>query len=777
MNFWHKISFSIAPLLISLNMFAQPLGQISIPRDTSFTPYQTWKKIKSDFPEAKIIKSRLPDSVMAENNIVYATLPKTPFGKRELHLDLLRPKKQGKYPALILIHGGGWRSGNKSMEVPLAQQIAAKGYITAAVEYRLSPEALYPAAVYDIKAAIRFLRANAQKYGIDPERIAISGSSAGGQLAALTGMTSELKKFEGDEGNNSVSSKVQAIIDMDGILDFTDPNESAKDTDPAKRSAGAYWFGATYKETPEKWKEASPINYAGKNTPPVLFLNSALPRFHAGRDSVISILKAHGIYTEVRTINGTPHPFWLFHPWFEPTVEYMVAFLDRILKKQQTKENLSFLEVSANKRYLTSGGKPFFWLGDTGWMLLNKLDREETEKYLEGRKEKGFNVIQIMLLHTLSATTVNGDSALINRNVATPRFSPANSSGKSGYWENLDFVIDLAAQKGLYLALVPVWGSNVKAGLVSSKQAEVYAEFLAKRYNAKSNIVWLNGGDLRGSDSIHVWQTIGRTLKKFDPGHLISYHPYGRTQSSTWFHKESWLDFNMFQSGHRRYDQDTARRETRYGEDNWRYVLSDYSKTPVKPTLDGEPSYEGIPQGLHDSLQPRWTDNDVRRYAYWSVFSGGCGFTYGNNSVMQFYKTGDKGTYGARESWVHALNNPGAGQLINLKNLMLKYHFEEMVPDQTVFTNQGERYNHLAGLHGKNCLLAYTYNGRPINLKMNQLTGAYFSIKWFSPRNGQMSGAGKIKKNEVSEFYPPGIPENGNDWVLILENVSSEKSE
>jgi len=436
--------------------------------------------------------------------------------------------------------------------------------------------------------------------------------------------------------------------------------------------------------------------------------------------------------------------------------------------------NFPNLKVSKNKRFLTAGDQPFFWLGDTGWLLLSKLNREETEKYFEDRKVKGFNVIQIMLLHSLSAVNVYGDSALINRNVATPCLSSTNFATnlqKNGYWENLDFVVDLAAKKGLYMVMVPVWGSNVKAGHVTEKQAELYAKFLAKRYKNKTNIVWLNGGDVRGDDSIKIWKTIGNTLKKYDPDHLISYHPFGRTQSSKWFHNESWLDFNMFQSGHRSYDQDTDRTENRYGEDNWRYVQTDYSKTPIKPTLDGEPSYEGIPHGLHDILQPRWTNNDVRRYAYWSVFSGACGFTYGNNSVMQMYKPGVKpGAYGASDSWTHALNDSGACQMINLKNLMLKYHFEELIPDQSVLAEPGERYNHLVALRGKTCLLVYTYNGRPINLKMDLLKGSEFNFYWYSPRNGQIVDTGSFSKNKVAEFNPPGILENGNDWVLILEN-------
>ena len=318
--------------LISQMLMAQVGINQVIPRDTSFTPYSAWVNIKNNFPEARIVKPQLPAGVRSEADVVYATLPNTPYGKRELHLDLFRPEKPGKYPVLLLVHGGGWRSGNKSMDIPLAQQIAAKGYVTATVEHRLSPEALYPAAVYDIKAAVRFLRANAKKYNIDPDKIAIMGSSAGGQLASLVGATAGVKKFEGNEGNPEFSSDVQAIIDMDGILDFTDPNESAKDTDPTRRSAGTFWFGATFKEAPEKWIEASPIQYIGKFTPPILFINSALPRFHAGRDSAILILNKHHIYSEVHTIPNTPHPFWLFHPWFEPTVNYMVDFLDKVLK-------------------------------------------------------------------------------------------------------------------------------------------------------------------------------------------------------------------------------------------------------------------------------------------------------------------------------------------------------------------------------------------------------------------------------------------------------------
>jgi len=409
-----------------------------------------------------------------------------------------------------------------------------------------------------------------------------------------------------------------------------------------------------------------------------------------------------------------------------------------------------------------AGNQPFFWLADTGWLLFEKLSPEETVKYFDDRKQKGFNVIQIMILHSLSQTSYKGDSALIAKDIARPN--------PSGYWNYLDEVVHLAEERGLYLAMVPVWGSNVKAGLVNSTQAAKYAEFLARRFSNKPNIVWLNGGDFRGSDSTKVWQTIGETLKRFDPEHLITFHPFGRTQSSTWFHNESWLDFNMFQSGHRRYDQDTVKTETCYGEDNWRYLETDYLKTPVKPSLDGEPSYEGIPQGLHDTLQPKWTADDIRRYAYWSVFSGACGFTYGNNAVMQFYKPdGKPGAYGARQPWSEAINALGAQQMIHLKKLMQEYRFEKLTPNNAVIAEQGERYNHQTALVGENCLMIYTWNGRPIKIDQSKWKNKVKQARWYDPRNGNSSAADAISGPSYLEFDPPGMVSNGNDWVLVLE--------
>jgi len=435
------------------------------------------------------------------------------------------------------------------------------------------------------------------------------------------------------------------------------------------------------------------------------------------------------------------------------------------------------LAISPNHRFFTDEkGAPFFWLGDTGWLLFSKLNRDEAEKYLEDRRQKGFNVIQVMVLHTVAAANVYGDSALVNRNVARPMVTSGNNAADAkqyDYWDHVDYIVDLAAKKGLYMAMVPVWGSNVKSGWVKKEDAATYAKWLANRYKNRWNIIWLNGGDIKGTDSIDTWKVIGSTLKKDDPSHLESFHPFGRTSSSEYFQSEPWMDFNMFQSGHRSYDLDTSLSEHRFGPDNYKFINIDYNLKPTKPTFDGEPSYELIPHGLHDTTKPYWGAADVRRYAYWSVFAGGAGHTYGHNSVMQMHKPADKGSaYGSKKYWYAALNDSGAQQMHYLKNLMLSKPYFERVPDQSLIAGDvGKQYNYLAATRGKDYAFVYDYTGRSFSVNMGKIGGKKVKASWYSPRDGSRQNIGTFANKGVQQFDPPGEEREGNDWVLLLEKL------
>ena len=305
---------------------------INIPIDSSYNVSKVYQQIHADYPKAVPAKEEFVKhgQVLAEMDIPYAEFRTEKYGMRTLRLDIFMPKKQVMHPAIIMIHGGGWRSGNKTMLAPMAEMLATEGFVAINVEYQLSLEAPYPAAVHNIKSAIRWVKANAKKYNIDTSKIAISGCSAGGQLASLVGLTNGVSAFEGELGVTSESSSVKAIVDIDGVINFLAPWSLNLDRKP--NSPDVEWLGGTFVDRPSIWKEASGIFWATKTTtPPILFLNSGYARFHAGQDELIGMMKEWGIYYEVHKFDLQVHPFWLFHPWVDQTVSYIAAFLHKVL--------------------------------------------------------------------------------------------------------------------------------------------------------------------------------------------------------------------------------------------------------------------------------------------------------------------------------------------------------------------------------------------------------------------------------------------------------------
>lgn len=432
------------------------------------------------------------------------------------------------------------------------------------------------------------------------------------------------------------------------------------------------------------------------------------------------------------------------------------------------------LKVSENGRYLqTGGGAPFFWMGDTAWRLFQRLSREEAVAYLEDRRRKGYNVIQVMIASSAGEKNHYGHEAFTGGDPGRPR-----TTEEDDYWDHIDYILGQAEARGMYLAMLPAWCSLAKAGLNESN-APAYIGFLVGRYRHRPNVIWVNGGDCRGSDFAGLWRLAGGALKSGDPQRLVTFHPFGGTSSSMWFHDEEWLDFNMFQSGHRRYDQVREEQKTFWkGEDGWRFVEEDLAKRPPKPTIDAEPSYESIPQGLHDPKEPYWDADHIRRYAYWAVFAGAFGHTYGHNAVMQMYKPGaGKGAYGVRETWSEALDAPGARQAPYLKKLILSRPALERVPDQDLIAGaNGERYERIIATRGESYAFLYTFSGRPFEVRMGRISGGKVTAWWFDPRTGQARRQGEFANKGVRTFEPPGTPGEGNDWVLVLDDAARKFS-
>ncbi|MFC5462707.1 alpha/beta hydrolase fold domain-containing protein [Massilia niabensis] len=308
-------------------------AQPAAPAADSYTAHTTFAKLVPKYPFIKVASAEVPPSVQAYRDITY-----TSIGARPLQLDLYLPARRSSkmVPGVVFVHGGGWRTGVRANFAPMAIRMAQRGYAAATVSYRLSPEAPYPAAIHDVKAAVRWMRANAARHGIDPGRIAVGGGSAGGQIVSLVGVTGGMRAFDPGAGDGAVSSAAQAIVNIDGLSDFTSEAARKFEDDPAKQpsSAGA-WFGGRYAEKTALWHEASPTFYVNAAMPPILFIGSGQTRFAVGREEMIAKMDAVGVASRVVLFPETPHSFWLFDPWLEPTVEATVRFLDEHMGPRQ----------------------------------------------------------------------------------------------------------------------------------------------------------------------------------------------------------------------------------------------------------------------------------------------------------------------------------------------------------------------------------------------------------------------------------------------------------
>jgi pectinesterase len=248
-------------------------------------------------------------------------------------MDIYRPKGAwGELPAVVCIHGGGWSKGNRANHEKVAQAVAARGYVAATISYRLSGEAPFPAAIHDCKAAVRFLRANAKKFGIDTANIGAIGLSAGGHLTALLATSNGVKELEGKGGNADFSSAIQAVVPMGAQTDLQ--SQRTRDISRAQ-DRGKIWrqfLGGAQEDKPATYRLASPLYHLDKSDPPCWFISGETddPSTHAV--GFRRRMEELGIPSDLTIIKDAPHPFLGKQAWFDEMVEVADAFFTEHLK-------------------------------------------------------------------------------------------------------------------------------------------------------------------------------------------------------------------------------------------------------------------------------------------------------------------------------------------------------------------------------------------------------------------------------------------------------------
>jgi pectinesterase len=290
-------TMAMASALNKVGVETEVISREGAGRDLLIAPHDVDYFARSIANRLKEALWTMPDGVHVQKNLVYASP-----GGRNLHLDLYLPDRtSGPLPIVMFIHGGGWIYGNKEMFRDAASYLATQGFATATIEYRLSNERIYPAAVDDSKAAVRWLRANAATFGGDSERIGVVGTSAGGQLAALLGVTPDISHFK--EGNDSpgVSVEIQAVVPVAAPVDMVAQDQ----IDPWNLKV---FMGSRPHEVPELWRQASPIHFAGKSSGAFLFMHFTEDDVrYVDIETMRQSLLSAGVRAEIFTAAGRGH--------------------------------------------------------------------------------------------------------------------------------------------------------------------------------------------------------------------------------------------------------------------------------------------------------------------------------------------------------------------------------------------------------------------------------------------------------------------------------------
>jgi hypothetical protein len=452
------------------------------------------------------------------------------------------------------------------------------------------------------------------------------------------------------------------------------------------------------------------------------------------------------------------------------------------------------LSVSEDSRYLVNAdGEPFFWMGGTAWGMAEWLTREDVDDYLDDRAAKGFNLVQVCLFwgkreedpvrFTTNPANAYGHKAFVEVGGKPDPRQPRVIGGGSpqdpnDYWDHVDYVVQAAAERNMTMAVLPVWGRRYvnathpswSEPVFSVDDMRSYGRFLGERYKALPNIVWVLGGDVQadaGGRFLDHYRSMaegiitgitGETVRWNEDSPLwdhalMTYHPDGSPlkNSSRWFHDDPWLDFNMIETH-------------RHRDSVYRAVRSDYSLTdPVKPTVMGEPDYEGarpnmVTAGIH-----------VRRQALQSYFAGAAGFTYGG----KIDRDGNGPLWTPYRNWRDMLDMEGARSMANIKSFCLDHSWPQWIPDQRIFlsgTGEGETRKVAVFAFADSTSLVYFPDSSTATLDVSRhFPGAgEIIVQWYDPASGTYADMHAITTPEARLTTTP--PEQWQDALLILRS-------
>lgn len=430
------------------------------------------------------------------------------------------------------------------------------------------------------------------------------------------------------------------------------------------------------------------------------------------------------------------------------------------------------LEVSPDGHSLQwSNGDPFFYMADTAWELIHRLDREEVDTYLKLRKAQGYNVIQTVVLSEfdgLNTPNAYGDRPFKGNHPSTMAIKDGE---QNDYWDHIEYILSRATQMGLYVGLLPTWGHfwNDDNSFFDKKSAAQYANYMAGRYG-KYNVIWILGGDRNPKNRAKedIIRSMATAIKAVDKHNLITFHPGGWQSSATWFHNDGWLDFNSRQSGYQR--EYNSHIET----------YKNYLLEPTKPVADIEPQYEVVKD--HDPFGKDYsTAADARRSIYWAAFYGACGVAYGHNSVWQMYdpKNGFEPKFDPTATWLETIKSGAGAEIPRLKDLLYSRPFFSRRPAPDLLIKEdnkvpGERTSHIAALLDRNGSYAMIYNpgGQAFSINGEMLKAEKLIAWWFDPQTGKVTKIGKVENSSKPLKFTPPTRNKVKDWVLIVDDAS-----